>query len=67
MKSKFFSVFFHGFLGAVRRFGGGNSSKARPFLAKEKEQAEVGQSPTLLALRFAMGVLRILRGYLSTF
>src|SRR5438552_3554343 len=30
---------------------------------KRSEQAEVGQSPTLLALRFATGVLRILRGY----
>jgi hypothetical protein len=32
-----------------------------------KEQAEVGQSPTLLALRFATGVLRILRGYFRAF
>ena len=30
---------------------------------KRSEQAEVGQSPTLLALRFAAGVLSILRGY----
>jgi len=28
------------------------------------EQAEAGRSPALLALRFATGVLRILRGYL---
>jgi hypothetical protein len=34
---------------------------------KHKEQAEVGQRPTLLALRFAKGVLRILRGYLKRF
>jgi hypothetical protein len=34
---------------------------------KHKEQAEVGRSPTLLALRCATGVLRILRGYLSRF
>lgn len=27
------------------------------------EQAEAGRSPALLALRFATGVLRILRGY----
>ncbi|MFD1255899.1 hypothetical protein ACFQ3S_03750 [Mucilaginibacter terrae] len=52
---------------AVRQFGGGYSSKTRPFLLKEKEQAEVGQSPTLLALRVATGVLRILRGYFRAF
>jgi hypothetical protein len=34
---------------------------------KHKEQAEVGQSPTLLALRYATGVLRILRGYFTGF
>jgi hypothetical protein len=34
---------------------------------EEKEQAEVGQSPTLLALRFATGVLSILRGYFTAF
>lgn len=34
---------------------------------KHKEQAEVGQSPTLLALRFATGGLRILRGYFRAF
>jgi len=34
---------------------------------KHKEQAEVGRSPTLLALRYAAGVLRILRGYLRRF
>jgi hypothetical protein len=34
---------------------------------KKKEQAEVGRSPTLLALRFAAGVLRILRGYFKRF
>jgi hypothetical protein len=33
----------------------------------EKEQAEVGRSPALLALRYAAGVLRILRGYLRRF
>jgi hypothetical protein len=31
------------------------------------EQAEAGQSPALLALRYATGVLRILRGYLKMF
>jgi hypothetical protein len=67
MKSKFFSIFFSPFPGAVRRFGGGDSSEARPFLAKEEEQAEVGQSPTLLALRFTTEVLRILRGYFRAF
>jgi len=67
MKSKFFNDFFRGVLCAVRRFGSGNRSQTRPFLAKEKEQAEVGQSPTLLALRFATGVLRILPGYFTAF
>ena len=37
------------------------------FFEGKKEQAEVGQSPTLLALRFATGVLRILRGYFRAF
>jgi hypothetical protein len=32
-----------------------------------KEQAEAGRSPALLALRFAAGVLRILRGYFDWF
>ncbi|MGF7080805.1 hypothetical protein [Mucilaginibacter sp. UYCu711] len=67
MKSKFFSIFFHRVPGAIGRLGGGYSSKTRPFLAKEREQAEVGQSPTLLALRFATGGLRILRGYFRAF
>ena len=31
------------------------------------EQAEAGRSPALLALRYAAGVLRILRGYLKRF
>jgi hypothetical protein len=31
------------------------------------EQAEAGRSPALLALRYAAGVLRILRGYLKMF
>ncbi|QEM15756.1 hypothetical protein DIU38_006300 [Mucilaginibacter sp. P4] len=34
---------------------------------KHKEQAEVGRSPTLLALRYRYGVLRILRGYFRAF
>ena len=38
-----------------------------PFFEEKKEQAEVGRSPTLLALRFAAGVLRILRGYFKRF
>ena len=38
-----------------------------PFFEEKKEQAEVGRSPTLLALRFATGVLRILRGYFRVF
>jgi hypothetical protein len=67
MKSKFFSIFFHWFPGAIRGLGDGYNCQTRPFLAKEKEQAEVGRSPTLLALRFATGVLRILRGYFRAF
>jgi hypothetical protein len=39
----------------------------RPFLLGRKEQAEVGQSPTLLAICAANGVLRILRGYFTAF
>ena len=35
--------------------------------SSKKEQAEVGQSPTLLALRYRYGVLRILRGYFTAF
>ncbi len=34
---------------------------------KHKEQAEVGQSPTLLAICAANGVLRILQGYFTAF
>jgi hypothetical protein len=37
------------------------------FFMEEKEQAEAGRSPALLALRYAAGVLRILRGYLKRF
>ncbi|XHR94998.1 hypothetical protein ACFJIV_32985 [Mucilaginibacter sp. UC70_90] len=37
------------------------------FFQEEKEQAEVGQSPTLLAICAANGVLRILRGYFAAF
>lgn len=37
------------------------------FFLEEKEQAEVGQSPTLLAICAANGVLRILRGYFTAF
>lgn len=44
-----------------------HSCQPCPFLAKEKEQAEVGQSPTLLAICAANGVLRILRGYATVF
>jgi hypothetical protein len=36
-------------------------------LCEKHKQAEVGRSPTLLALRYAAGVLRILRGYLRRF
>ena len=38
-----------------------------PFSEGKKEQAEAGRSPALLALRYAAGVLRILRGYLRPF
>lgn len=37
----------------------------RVFACPEREQAGVGRSPTLLTLRFATGVLRILRGYFA--
>jgi hypothetical protein len=67
MKSKFFSIFFTGFPEPSTYWAAAITPKACPFLAKEKEQAEVGQSPTLLALRFATGVLRILRGYFRAF
>jgi len=67
MKSKFFSIFFHWVPGAVYLLGGGYYSQTRPFLAKEKEQAEVGRSPTLLAICAANGVWRILRGYFTAF
>jgi hypothetical protein len=55
MESNSFGTFVHGFPGSRPPFGGGTPSQTRPFLLEEKEQAEVGQSPTLLALRFAMG------------
>jgi hypothetical protein len=67
MKNKFFSISFSQVSRAHRRFGGGDNSNTRPFLAKEKEQAEAGQSPALLALHYRYGVLRILRGYLTSF
>ncbi|WP_184549409.1 hypothetical protein [Mucilaginibacter sp. FT3.2] len=44
-----------------------NHGRSTGRFAKAKEQAEVGQSPTLLALRFATRVLRILRGYFMAF
>ena len=44
-----------------------NQQEKRWSLRESGEQAEVGQSPTLLALRFATGVLRILRGYFRAF
>jgi hypothetical protein len=37
------------------------------FFLEEKEQAEVGQSPTLLAICAANGVLGILQGYFTAF
>jgi hypothetical protein len=37
------------------------------FFKEKLEQAEVGQSPTLLAVCPANGVLRILRGYADRF
>jgi hypothetical protein len=67
MKNKFFSISFSQISRTGRRFGGGDNSKTRPFLAKEKEQAETGRSPALLALRYRYGVFRILRGYLTSF
>lgn len=67
MKSKFFSIFFHRFPELAADSAAAITPKARPFLAKEKEQAEVGRSPTLLALRYRYGVLRILRGYFRAF
>ncbi len=59
--------YFQKFPKTVRRSYGGDSCQTCPFLAKEKEQAEVGQSPTLLAICAANGVLRILRGYAAVF
>jgi len=67
MKSKFFSIFFTGFPEPSTYWAAIITPKACPFLAKEKEQAEVGRSPTLLAICAANGVWRILRGYFTAF